>query len=100
MSIGRILVLGPDVGRELARLETAGYEVTVVDETGMTVWKADARASPVDYGTPAGTGTVTATITAPQTLTAGTYQVRVVAYNVKDEIISTSEDLLGVFTVQ
>ncbi|HJU83500.1 MAG TPA: sigma-54 dependent transcriptional regulator [Holophagaceae bacterium] len=32
MSIGRILVLGPEVGRELAQLETAGYEVTLVED--------------------------------------------------------------------
>ncbi len=75
------------------------YEIKVVSETGSTAWTATATASPVVYGTPAGTGTVTSATT-PATLTAGsTYQVRLVVHNVKDEPISMSEDLLGVFSV-
>ncbi len=83
---------------------TTYYEVTVVDQTGATVWQVNTNAtgSPVDYGTTAGTGNVASTITPAQTLTTGsTYQVRVRAYKVQSTTttISASEDLLGVFTV-
>jgi hypothetical protein len=80
---------------------TTYYEVTVVDETGVTVWDAQASASPVAYG--ATTGNVTSTTTPAQTLTVGsTYQVRLNAYQTQGTItswLSASEDLLGVFTV-
>jgi hypothetical protein len=75
------------------------YEVKVVSETGATAWTARVSASPVVYGTPAGTGTVTSATPPAALATGSTYQVRLVAYNVKDESISMSEDLLGVFTV-
>lgn len=83
---------------------TSYYEVTVIDETGTTVWQVDTNAtgSPVDYGTAAGTGNVLTTITAAQPLTTGsTYQVRLQAFKVQSitTTISASEDLLGVFTV-
>lgn len=83
---------------------TTYYEVTVVDQTGGTVWQVNTNAtgSPVDYGTTAGTGNVASTITPAQTLTTGsTYQVRVRAYKIQSTTttISASEDLLGVFTV-
>ncbi len=79
---------------------TTYYRVTVIDQTGTTVWQADASASPVDYGATA--GNVTNTITPAQLLTTGsTYQVRLQAFKVQSTIttISASEDLLGVFTV-
>ncbi len=82
---------------------TTYYEVTVVDETGAVVWDADVGGSPVDYGTAAGTGNVTATVSPAQALRAGaTYQARIRAYQTKGagnfSELSTSEDLLGVFT--
>jgi hypothetical protein len=83
---------------------TTYYEVIVVDETGATVWDATASSSPVDYGAAAGTGNVTATLTAAQPLIPGaTYQFRVRADQTKGggggfSTISTSEDLLGIFT--
>ena len=85
---------------------TGVYEVTVVNETGAVVWRAlvDKSASQVTYGATA--APISNTMVAAQTLTAGTtYQVRVKAQTIDnstglvDGTLSTSEDLIGVFTV-
>jgi len=82
------------------------YEVTVVDELGATVWQAqiDKGASGVTYGATA--SPVSNTLVAAQALATGaTYQVRVKAQTTSPSsgdvtsTLSTSEDLLGVFTV-
>jgi hypothetical protein len=82
------------------------YEVTVVNETGAIVWQAqvDKSANQVTYGATA--SPVSATPVAAQPLAAGTtYQVRVKAQTTDPKTmavtgtLSTSEDLLGVFTV-
>lgn len=82
------------------------YEVTVVDELGVTVWQAqvDKGASGVTYGATA--GPVSSTLVPSQALVTGaTYQVRVKAQTTDPQsgvvvrTLSTSEDLLGVFTV-
>lgn len=77
------------------------YEVTVVDELGATVWQArvDKGASGVTYGA------TVSSMFGPQPLVPGaTYQVRVKAQTTDQSgtvvrTLSTSEDLLGVFTV-
>jgi hypothetical protein len=83
------------------------YDVTVVSETGAVVWQAqvDKSANQVTYGATA--SPVSATLVAAQPLVAGTtYQVRVKAQTTDPKTtlvtgtLSTSEDLLGVFTVQ
>lgn len=81
------------------------YEVTVVDELGATVWQAqvDKGASGVTYGATA--SPVSNTLFDAQALATGaTYQVRVKAQTTEPQsgavtsTLSTSEDLLGVFT--
>lgn len=83
------------------------YEVTVVDERGAVAWqvKVDKGASGTVYGAAVGASAVQQEVVAPATLQAGrTYQVRVAAKNNPkspggvEEVLSTSEDLLGVFT--
>jgi hypothetical protein len=77
------------------------FEVTVVDDAGTEVWRADVgkATSSVTYGT---TGApVTSTITPAVPLVSGrTYQARVTAIKTSGgtQTISVSEDLLGVFT--
>ncbi len=82
------------------------YEVTVVDELGATVWQAqvDKGAGGVTYGATA--SPVSSTLVAAQALATGaSYQVRVKAQKTDPQsgavtsTLSTSEDLLGVFTV-
>jgi hypothetical protein len=82
------------------------YEVTVVDELGATVWQAqvDKGANAVTYGATA--SPVATTLVDAQPLAIGaTYQVRVKAQTLDPKTgavtstLSTSEDLLGVFTV-
>jgi hypothetical protein len=86
------------------------YEVTVVDELGVTVWQAQVAkgatggAVGVTYG--ATTSPVSKTVVPATALASGaTYQVRVKAQTTDPQTgdvtstLSTSEDLLGVFTV-
>jgi len=78
---------------------TSVYELTVVDDAGAVAWQArvDRNASSVAYG--AGTAPVTGTPVAPAPLVAGrTYQVHLTSVPVGGVPLSTSEDLLGVFT--
>jgi hypothetical protein len=84
------------------------YEVTVVDELGATVWQAQVEkgATGVTYGATASPVLSTGTLVGAQPLVAGaTYQVRIKAQTTDpqsgavDGTLSTSEDLLGVFTV-
>jgi hypothetical protein len=90
----------------LSYASTDVYEVTVVDELGATVWQAQVEkgASAVTYG--AAASPVSKTLVAAQALATGaTYQVRVKAQTTNPQsgaitsTLSTSEDLLGVFTV-
>jgi len=83
------------------------YEVTVVDELGATVWQAQVEkgAGGVTYGATA-SPPVSNTLVAAQALATGaSYQVRVKAQTTDPQTgavtstLSTSEDLLGVFTV-
>jgi len=82
------------------------YEVTVVDELGATVRQAQVAkgAGGVTYG--ATTSPVSNTLVAAQAVATGaSYQVRVKAQTTDPQTaavtstLSTSEDLLGVFTV-
>ncbi len=78
---------------------TSVYELTVVDDTGAVAWQArvDKAATSVAYG--ASTAPVTSSIVAPSPLVAGrTYQVHLTSIPVGGVPLSTSEDLLGVFT--
>jgi hypothetical protein len=83
---------------------TDHYVLKVIDDLGNPVWQADVDKScnvgglcTIDYGT--SPAFVTATPVTAQTLSSGsTYQVRLVAINVGGGRISSSEDLLGVFT--
>ena len=83
------------------------YEVTVVDERGAVAWQAkvDKGAFGTVYGAAVGASGVQQEMRAPVGLVDGrAYQVRVAAKNNPkiaggaEEILSTSEDLLGVFT--
>lgn len=74
---------------------TKNYVLEVTDENGNVVWGGNAPG--------ANNYTVAATanpqVTYPGTLPAGTYRVRIYAANVADTLISSTEDLEGVFTV-
>jgi len=83
------------------------YEVTVVDELGATAWQAQVAKSSgqveVAYGATA--SPVSKTLSAATPLAPGaTYQVRIEAQTIDSQsgtvtsTLSTSEDLLGVFT--
>ncbi|HET9552445.1 MAG TPA: carboxypeptidase regulatory-like domain-containing protein [Anaeromyxobacteraceae bacterium] len=75
------------------------FEVTVADDAGVEVWKADVAkgTSSVAYGA---TGTGITTVTPAAALVAGhTYQARIAAKK-STQTLSVSEDLLGVFTYQ
>lgn len=83
------------------------YEVTVIDDLGAVAWRARVLKGAIatTYGAAAGVNNVQATLSAPAALVSGrTYQVKVAAKNDPktpggvEETLSTSEDLLGVFT--
>lgn len=84
---------------------TDRYQVTVIDEQGAVAWQADVDKTAVNdqtstvYGAPVGTAGVLAEHAAPQALVDGrTYQVKVTSLPVGGVPLSSSEDLLGVFT--
>lgn len=83
------------------------YEITVIDELGAVAWGARVAKGAIGtvYGAAAGGSGVEAVLSPPAALVAGrTYQLRVAAKNDPktiggpEETLSTSEDLLGVFT--
>jgi hypothetical protein len=79
------------------------YRVTVVDEQGTVTWQADVDkgSSSTSYGAAVGTAGVSATLVPPQPLVAfRTYQLKVASLKTTGggSTLSSSEDLLGVFT--
>ncbi len=78
------------------------YDLTVVDAVGFVVWEAHVAggAGSIPYGATTADPDVQSTVVPAQPLVSGQmYQVRLVAIHVGGTPISTSEDLLGVFSI-